>query len=96
MKDQVDALAECGVSAVRLDSSMSPNEQKDVIDAIHARAVNCYTVAGTVLTDSFINILQKTNYPILRSMKHTASACGGTIFARNTVNWDNSAISFPI
>ncbi len=30
MKDQVDALTECGVSAMRIDSSMSANERDGV------------------------------------------------------------------
>jgi ATP-dependent DNA helicase RecQ len=33
MKDQVDALTECGVAAARLDSSQSPDEQSDIVAA---------------------------------------------------------------
>jgi ATP-dependent DNA helicase RecQ len=34
MKDQVDALRECGVVAARLDSSQTPDEQNDVVEAV--------------------------------------------------------------
>ncbi len=36
MKDQVDALTECGVAAARIDSSQTPDEQDDVIASIRA------------------------------------------------------------
>ncbi len=35
MKDQIDGLHECGVSAARLDSSLTPAERRDTYDRIH-------------------------------------------------------------
>ena len=39
MKDQVDALTECGVSAMRIDSSMSAGERDNVIGRINEQSV---------------------------------------------------------
>jgi len=61
MKDQVDTLVECGVSAMRLDSSMSTDEQKETIRYIRQGAVKLlYLSPERLLTDSFINLLQRT------------------------------------
>ena len=61
MKDQVDALVECGVSAMRLDSSMSPTEQQETIDSIRQGAVKLlYLSPERLLTEGFLNHLQKT------------------------------------
>ena len=61
MKDQVDALIECGVSAMRLDSSLSPTEQKETIDSIRQGAVKLlYLSPERLLTDGFLDLLKKT------------------------------------
>jgi len=61
MKDQVDALLECGVSAMRLDSSMSGAEQKETIDSIRQGAVKLlYLSPERLLTDGFLNLLKET------------------------------------
>jgi ATP-dependent DNA helicase RecQ len=61
MKDQVDALVECGVSALRLDSSMSATEQKETLDSIRQGAVKLlYLSPERLLTDGFLNLLRKT------------------------------------
>ena len=61
MKDQVDALIECGVCAVRLDSSMSSVEQKETIDSIRQRVVKLlYLSPERLLTDGFLNLLKET------------------------------------
>ncbi|MDH4203579.1 MAG: DNA helicase RecQ [Phycisphaerae bacterium] len=61
MKDQVDALVECGVSAMRLDSSMSAGEQKETIDSIRQGAVKLlYLSPERLLTDGFLNLLKET------------------------------------
>ena len=61
MKDQVDALIECGVDAMRLDSSMSPDEQKETFDCIRSSSLKLlYLSPERLLTDGFINLLQKT------------------------------------
>ncbi len=60
MKDQVDALIECGVSAMRLDSSMSAEEQRDTLDTIRQNDVKLlYLSPERLLTDGFINLLRK-------------------------------------
>ena len=61
MKDQVDALVECGVSAMRLDSSMSADEQKETIGYIRQGEVKLlYLSPERLLTDGFMNLLQRT------------------------------------
>jgi len=61
MKDQVDALVECGVSAMRLDSSMSAMEQKETIDSIRQGAVKLlYLSPERLLTEGFLDFLRKT------------------------------------
>jgi len=61
MKDQVDALVECGVDAMRLDSSMSGSEQADVIDSIRQGTVKLlYLSPERLLTDGMMNLLQNT------------------------------------
>ena len=61
MKDQVDALIECGVSAMRLDSSMSATEQQETLDSICQGAVKLlYLSPERLLTEGFLNLLKKT------------------------------------
>ncbi len=61
MKDQVDALLECGVSAMRLDSSMSPDEQKETLAHLRQGAVKLlYLSPERLLTQGFIDILHQT------------------------------------
>ncbi|MHC4521316.1 MAG: DEAD/DEAH box helicase, partial [Planctomycetota bacterium] len=45
MKDQVDALTECGVAAARLDSSLLPQEQDDVLLRIQDKTLKLLYVA---------------------------------------------------
>ncbi len=61
MKDQVDALIQCGVDAMRLDSSMSGSEQADVIDSIQQGLVKLlYLSPERLLTDGMLNLLKNT------------------------------------
>ena len=61
MKDQVDALIECGVSAMRLDSSMSAQEQTETLNTIRQNDVKLlYLSPERLLTDGFIGLLKKT------------------------------------
>ena len=61
MKDQVDALVECGVSAMRLDSSMSADEQAETLNTIREGAVKLlYLSPERLLTDGFMNLLKNT------------------------------------
>jgi len=61
MKDQVDALVECGVPAIRLNSAMSGVEQADAIDSIQQGMVKLlYLSPERLLTDGMLNLLKKT------------------------------------
>jgi ATP-dependent DNA helicase RecQ len=60
MKDQVDALTECGVPAGRIDSSLSYDEQKTVFAAIHNKKIKLlYLSPERLVTGSFIELLKK-------------------------------------
>ncbi|MHC4553348.1 MAG: DNA helicase RecQ, partial [Planctomycetota bacterium] len=60
MKDQVDALVENGVTAVRLDSSLSPDEQRENLDYIRAGHVKLlYLSPERLLTEGMLNILHQ-------------------------------------
>ncbi len=61
MKDQVDALNECGVSAARLDSSMSPEERRTVFSRIQQGTLKLlYLSPERLVSDGFIERLRKT------------------------------------
>ena len=60
MKDQVDALIECGVSAVRLDSSMSADEQKETLGYLRQGEIKLlYLSPERLLTDGMLDLLKK-------------------------------------
>jgi len=61
MKDQVDALTECGVAAARIDSSLSPQEQDSVIARIQNKTLKLlYLAPERLVSDSFLKILRRT------------------------------------
>ncbi len=61
MKDQVDALTECGVPAARLDSSLSQKEQTAVFAGIKNKTLKLlYLAPERLVSDSFLSILQNT------------------------------------
>jgi len=61
MKDQVDALTECGVSAMRIDSSMSTSERDSVITRINEQSLKLlYLSPERLLSDGFIDFLKTT------------------------------------
>lgn len=61
MKDQVDALTECGVSAMRIDSSMSVSERDSVIARINEQTLKLlYLSPERFLSDGFVDFLKKT------------------------------------
>lgn len=61
MKDQVDALTECGVSAMRIDSSMSVSERDIVIGRINEQTLKLlYLSPERFLSDGFVDFLKKT------------------------------------
>jgi len=60
MKDQVDALTECGVPAARIDSSLSFDEQRTVFAQIHNKKLKLlYLSPERLVSDDFLEILQK-------------------------------------
>ncbi len=62
MKDQVDALVQCGVAAMRLDSSMSPEEQKETLDSVRQGDVKLlYLSPERLLTEGMLNLLKQVS-----------------------------------
>jgi len=60
MKDQVDALTECGVPAGRIDSSLSFEEQKGVFAQIHDKKLNLlYLAPERLVSGRFLEVLRK-------------------------------------
>jgi ATP-dependent DNA helicase RecQ len=61
MKDQVDALIECGVSATRIDSSLAAHEQQRVFEALHNKQLKLlYLSPERLVSDGFVEVLKKT------------------------------------
>ena len=62
MKDQVDALTECGVSAMRIDSSLAATEQDAVLARIQNRTLKLlYLSPERLLSNGFTTLLRKAN-----------------------------------
>ncbi|HON91548.1 MAG TPA: DNA helicase RecQ [Sedimentisphaerales bacterium] len=60
MKDQVDALTECGVPAARIDSSLPPEEREKALGLIRRRELKLlYISPERLVSDSFIKFLQR-------------------------------------
>jgi len=61
MKDQVDALKECGVPAARIDSSLSAYEQQAVFSAIRNKKLKLlYLSPERIVSDGFVELLRET------------------------------------
>ncbi len=59
MKDQVDALVACGVSAARLDSALSAKEQRAVTQSIEQGELKLlYVAPERLMSDRFLGLLQ--------------------------------------
>jgi ATP-dependent DNA helicase RecQ len=59
MKDQVDALTECGVPAARIDSSLMPAERDNVMGRIHKRQIKLlYISPERLVSASFSKLLR--------------------------------------
>ena len=62
MKDQVDALTECGINAARLDSSQSASERADVFNQIHNKTLKLlYLAPERLLSNGFIDFLRNND-----------------------------------
>ncbi len=60
MKDQVDALCECGIAAQRIDSSLTYEEQKDVFEKIRNNELKLlYLSPERLLSPGFFDFLKK-------------------------------------
>jgi len=59
MKDQVDALTECGVPAARIDSSLTPEEREAALDRVRQRQLKLlYISPERLVSDGFSKFLQ--------------------------------------
>jgi len=62
MKDQVDALKECGVAAERIDSSLSVTEQNNVFARINQNELKLlYLSPERLLSGNFLEVLRKAD-----------------------------------
>jgi len=60
MKDQVDALAECGVPAARIDSSLTPGERRRVYERARGGDLKLlYAAPERMMTESFLRFLRE-------------------------------------
>ncbi len=60
MKDQVDALNECGIAAERFDSSLSSSQQTSVLAKIHNKKLKIlYLSPERLVSGNFLKILRK-------------------------------------
>jgi len=61
MKDQVDALKECGVPAARIDSSLPAGEQQAALAAMRSRKLKLlYLSPERLVSGGFVELLRKT------------------------------------
>ena len=59
MKDQVDALVECGVPAARIDSSLSLDEHNETIDQLRAGELKLiYVAPERLVSQRFVEMLR--------------------------------------
>ncbi len=61
MKDQVDALTECGVPAARLDSTLSFEERNSVFERIHEKTLKVlYVAPERIMSEGFLELILKS------------------------------------
>lgn len=66
MKDQVDALKECGVPAARLDSTLSSEERKAVFDAMRKGGLKLlYISPERIVTKAFIETITRIKLSLI-------------------------------
>ena len=62
MKDQVDALTECGIAAARMDSTQSADERDAVLGRIRDKTLKLlYLAPERLVSNGFISFLQKND-----------------------------------
>lgn len=66
MKDQVDALRECGLPAARIDSSLSADEQQAVYGALHNKKLKLlYLSPERLVSDGFVEVLRSMKLSLI-------------------------------
>jgi ATP-dependent DNA helicase RecQ len=66
MKDQVDSLNECGISAMRIDSSMTGYEQDEVIESVNDQTLKLlYLSPERLLSGGFVELLKNTKLSLI-------------------------------
>jgi len=66
MKDQVDSLTECGISAAHIDSSLSFNKQRAVFEEIRKRELKLlYVAPERLVSEGFIEFLKKIELSLI-------------------------------
>lgn len=66
MKDQIDALTECGIPAARIDSSQSAHERDEVIERIIRRELKLlYIAPERFAADGFIRFLKQVDISLI-------------------------------
>jgi ATP-dependent DNA helicase RecQ len=66
MKDQVDALVECGISAARLDSTQTPGEQSSILTAIAEKKLKLlYLAPERLVSSNFVDFLRKAELSMI-------------------------------
>ncbi len=66
MKDQVDALNECGVPAARIDSSLGIDQKRMIIEEIRAGIVKLlYIAPERLVSDGFMSLLGQTKVSLV-------------------------------
>jgi len=66
MKDQVDDLIECGIAAARIDSSLGPQERREVEVAILQKKLRLlYVAPERLMTEGFIDLLHRADLSLV-------------------------------
>ena len=66
MKDQIDALTECGISAARIDSSQSAHEQDAVIEKVVNRKLKLlYVAPERFAADGFVRFVRQVDLSLI-------------------------------
>ena len=91
MKDQIDALAVRGIAAQRLDSTLSLDEYRAVMQQVRGQSLKLlYVAPERFQNERFREAIKHIRVALFAVDERTASRNGGTIFARTISSWSNS------